>query len=277
MKENKKAVIACVALMVAILVCAVILYRTLMDGRGDAGKEAGTEAVQTVTDATEDTTESTEPEETTEEPVEEIDELEGIDVPDKDIDWDDLKSQNSDVYAWIYIPETMVDYPILQHPTEDNYYLEHNMDGSSGYPGCIYTQLCNSRDFTDPVTILYGHDMKNGSYFHTLHNFDDEEFFNENRYVYIYTPEHTFVYEIFATKVFSDDLIPSVYDFSLNSDIYNYIKDLTTQEYGNDYVREDTEVTTDSHILTLSTCIGSMPNNRWLVNAVLVNESELDF
>jgi sortase B len=271
--NNRAAIVVCVVLMLGILLCAVILAKVLFGRQeGDNTESTATVTEAVITEAEETTTEEVL---TTEEPF--VDELLGIDVPEKDIDWDDLWAQNGDVYAWIYIPNTLVDYPVLQHPTEDNYYLDHNMDGSTGYPGCVYSQLCTSKNFTDPVTIFYAHDMKNGSYFHTLHYFDEEAFFDENRYVYIYTPEHTFVYEIFATKVFSDDLIPLIYDFDLNSDIYSYIKDLTTQEYSNDYVREGVEVTTDSHILTLSTCIGSMPNNRWLVNAVLVNESELDF
>lgn len=54
----------------------------------------------------------------------------GIEIPEKDIDFAALQEENSDVYAWIYVPGTNVDYPVLQHPTDDAYYLEHNMDGS---------------------------------------------------------------------------------------------------------------------------------------------------
>ena len=58
------------------------------------------------------------------------------------------------MYAWIYVPGTNVDYPVLQHPTDDAYYLEHNMDGSKGLPGCIYTESVNTKDFTDR-TLFY--------------------------------------------------------------------------------------------------------------------------
>ena len=104
----------------------------------------------------------------------------GITIPEKNIDWEELKSENPDIYAWIYIPGTNVDYPILQHPDEKSYYLDHNIDGSEGYPGCIYTQNVNSKDWMDPNTVIYGHNMNDGSMFHDLHKFEDNAFFDEN-------------------------------------------------------------------------------------------------
>ena len=101
-------------------------------------------------------------------------------IPDKQIDWEMLKEENADIYAWIYIPNTNIDYPILQHPTDDNYYLQHNLDGSTGYPGCIFTQSMNALDFTDSNTVIYGHNMGDGSMFHTLHEFEDNIFFDDN-------------------------------------------------------------------------------------------------
>lgn len=52
----------------------------------------------------------------------------------------------------IYILGTVIDYPILQHKTEQDFYLDHNVDGSLGYPGCIYTQIRNKKAFTDFAT-----------------------------------------------------------------------------------------------------------------------------
>ena len=62
---------------------------------------------------------------------------------------------NPDVYAWIWIPGTNVDYPILQSETEpDEYYLNHTIEKKEGLPGTIYTEKYNSKEFTDPVTII---------------------------------------------------------------------------------------------------------------------------
>ena len=83
-------------------------------------------------------------------------EQKGIDIPQKNLNWKKLKGVNQDIYAWIYIPGTGVDYPVLQHPSDDSYYLNYNMNGTRGYPGCIYTEKENSKEFTDFDTVVYG-------------------------------------------------------------------------------------------------------------------------
>ena len=60
--------------------------------------------------------------------------------------------------------------------------------------------MCNKRDYSDRVTVLYGHNMANGSMFATLHRFYDADFFNQNRYIYVYTPERN-------TELTTDDKI----------------------------------------------------------------------
>ena len=131
------------------------------------------------------------------------------------IDFDKLCSEtNSDIYAWITIPDTKIDYPIVQHATSNEYYLNYNLDGSKGYPGCIYTENYNSKDFSDFQTVIYGHNMKNGSMFAHLHKFEDAKFFEEHPYVFIYTPDRLLVYKIFASYEYSNDHLLFQYDLS---------------------------------------------------------------
>lgn len=198
----------------------------------------------------------------------------GIEIPEKNIDFAALKEENEDIYAWIYIPGTEIDYPVLQHPTDDSYYLEHNLDGSKGYPGCIYTETVNSRDFTDPNTVLYGHNMKDGSMFAALHNYEDSQVFEENPYIFIYTPEKTFVYQIFAAYKYN--AIHLIYNFDLsNREIFqNYLDQIfETREMGAN-IRKDISVNAENHIVTLSTCISGEKNKRFLVQGVLLNDEE---
>ena len=81
------------------------------------------------------------------------------------IDFASLKETNPDIYAWIEIPDTNVNYPIVQSADDDSYYLNHTIDGQEGYPGSIYTEKVNAKDFSDFNTVIYGHDMKDGSMF----------------------------------------------------------------------------------------------------------------
>lgn len=199
----------------------------------------------------------------------------GIEVPAKEIDWTALQETNEDIYAWIYIPGTKVDYPIVQHKTDDTYYLEHNLDGSEGYPGCIYTELWNYKGFQDRNTVLYGHNMKDGTMFGTLHNYEDETFFQENRYAFIYRPEKVLVYDIFAAYEYDDEHLLYHYNLTSDAGYQEYLDKVFQVRDMGAHFREGVEVGIQNHIITLSTCIGDKPENRYLVQGVLVNDPGL--
>lgn len=197
----------------------------------------------------------------------------GVPVPEKEIDFADLQENvNPDIYAWIYIPDTQIDYPVLQHPTDNYYYLEYNLDGSKGYPGCIYTEDYNEKDFSDPNTVIYGHNMKNGSMFAGLHKFEDTEYFEEHPYVYIYTEDRLYAYEIFAAHESGNEHILYNNDFSDSSVFAKYLAGIMTGRTMNGNIREDLSVTADDRIVTLSTCVANRPEKRYLVQGVLLNE-----
>ena len=180
----------------------------------------------------------------------------GIDVPEKNIDFDKLhKEVSEDIYAWIYIPNTHIDYPVFQHPTDNSYYLEHNIDGSEGYPGCIYTENYNAKDFSDPHTVIYGHNMRDTTMFSDLHLYEDEEFFENNRYVYIYTEDMVYVYKIFAAYQTNNAHQLLNYDFSQKETVKMYLEN-TAMRMQEPMVYDDTTVFSgDDQILTLSTCV----------------------
>lgn len=188
------------------------------------------------------------------------------DPMNRKIDFAAAQAVNPDVYAWIWIPGTNVDYPILQSETEpDEYYLNHTIEKKEGLPGTIYTEKYNSKEFTDPVTIIYGHDMKNGSMFANLHLYEDKEFFDANPYIYIYLPNQTLKYRLFAAVVFDDRYLMGSYNFSLAEDFQTYLDELRSSLNG--HVNMDVNVTQETGILTLSTCIADSPNERWMINA----------
>lgn len=201
----------------------------------------------------------------------------GIPVPEKKADIAAMQADsNEDIYAWIYIPDTKIDYPVLQNANELDYYLNTNLDGSKGYPGCIYTQMMNAKDWTDKNTVLYGHNMRNGTMFGSLHLYEDSVFFDEHSYVYIYTQEELLAYQVFAAYEYNDQHLLLFHDTSTPENFQEYL-DLIFENDGlnNNF---DTEVKLDGsdRIITLSTCINNKPDRRWLVQAVLVAEGEGD-
>lgn len=215
---------------------------------------------------------SGEQEEPQTDPIEKLREM-GVPIPEKEVDIAALQEEtNADIYAWIYIPDSNIDYPVLQHPTDNSHYLNYNLDGSKGYPGCIYTENYNTKDFSDPNTVMYGHNMKNGSMFANLHKFEDSEYFEEHPYVYVYTEKGLLVYEVFAAYVSSNEHILYNHDFTNAREYGSYLDGIFETRNMNANIREDVTVTEENRILTLSTCIANRPENRYLVQGVLLNE-----
>lgn len=188
------------------------------------------------------------------------------------IDFASLQAQNPDVYAWIQIPDTNVDYPILQSATDDSYYLDHTIDGVEGYPGSIYTESLNSKDFTDFNTVIYGHDMKDGSMFKHLHKYEDMSFLMEHQDVIIYTPEQKYVYRIFAAVEYDDRHVMYSYDFNTDAGKQEFLDSIYNVTSMTKNIRSDINVGIEDRILTLATCIGGKPDKRLLVEAVLIDE-----
>lgn len=185
------------------------------------------------------------------------------------IDFESLREINEDVYAWITIPGTIIDYPILQHETDNTYYLNYTIDGMEGYPGCIYTENINAKDFSDNNTAIYGHNMRNGTMFTDLHKFRDAEFFKENDTVYIYTPNKQLTYKIFAAYLYDDRHLMNSFDFS-NQEVYsNYLSEIQAMDSEDVNIRKDIQVTDSDKIITLITCIREEPEKRVYVQAVL--------
>ena len=107
------------------------------------------------------------------------------------INFKKLQKKNPEVYAWIKVEGTNVDYPILQSETDNAYYLTHTIEKKESPEGAIFTENYNTKTFEDPNTLIYGHNMKNGSMFQTLHDYMDRDFFDKNRDVTIYMPDQT--------------------------------------------------------------------------------------
>lgn len=275
MNKKKTPWLICMVIFLVVAVgCGIWLIKDYRDRQQAEALYESLLAEQAANQAAKESTVQKEPsEETTVEP-EEVDVLAelGIEVPDKGLDFATLQAEtNADIYAWIHIPDTKIDYPVLQHPDDDSYYLDYNIDGSKGYPGCIYTELCNSKDFTDPHTVLYGHNMKNGTMFAGLHDYRDMEFLEEHPYIYIYTPDRTYVYRIFGAYEFSAVHLVRNFDLS-NPEIFQiYLDGIFEIRDMKANILQDIEVNSEDRIVTLSTCIANKPNQRYLVQGVLLN------
>ena len=251
---KKRYIIAGVAAGAAAITCAAIGIRSYLQE-----KSAGSGYEEVREEVKDNTPEEPEPEETG--PT--------VDIP---IDFEALQARNPDVYAWITVPGTQIDYPILQSPDDNSYYLTHTIDGEEKTEGAIFTENYNHTDMEDPNTVIYGHDMKNGSMFNGLHQFADSGFFEEHPYIYIYTPEHVLAYKVFAAYTYDDRHIMNSFDFTDKEVFEQYLDDIIHVRAMDANLREDVPVTSDDRIITLETCVGGNSDARYLVQGVLIKD-----
>lgn len=106
------------------------------------------------------------------------------------IDFAPLLATNPDTIGWIRVPDTKIDYPIVQSP-DNQYYLHKDFDGKDSVYGTIYLDADSKPDFSGWNNPIYGHHMKDGSMFKDVVKFKDQNFFENHRYFEIYTPERT--------------------------------------------------------------------------------------
>ncbi len=190
------------------------------------------------------------------------------------IDFDALEEQNDEIYAWITIPNTNVDYPVLQSMESDFFYLEHDINKNYLFAGSIYSEVCNLRNFSDRNTVLYGHNMLDGSMFATLHKFEDEDFFDENRYIYIYQKNRKLTYEIVSAYNYDTRHIMNSFNFDDDEVFQSYIESVMNPHSTVKNVNEDIQLDLDSKLLTLSTCLNGYDEGRYLVQGVLIKDEE---
>ena len=177
---------------------------------------------------------------------------------------------NSDMAAWLQIPGTNVDYPVMWTPRDENYYLYRDFDGSENQNGCLILDTDSSLEPLTTNLIIHGHNMRSGAMFGNLTDYEDEEYFESHRQIILYTEECQRNYEViavFRSQVYkkSDDVFKFYKFFQADTeeefdDFYENIKELSIY---------DTGVTAEfgDHFLTLSTCVYHVDRGRFVVVA----------
>ena len=183
-----------------------------------------------------------------------------------DIDFAELQKKAPDAYAWIRIPDTRIDYPICQSETDNAYYLSHTAQKEDRFEGAIFTENYNSKDFTDPVTVIDGHNMKNGSMFADLHQFSDKDFFEKHPTFTIETADGRLNCRVFAAYTADNRHLLKNYDFNSREVYASYLKSIFQIKDMSANIDDTVTVTPDDRIVVLSTCTGDH-STRFLVQA----------
>ena len=183
-------------------------------------------------------------------------------------EYQDAYNQNNDLVGWIRIEGTVIDYPVVQHIEEKDYYLERNFDKEYSKHGCIYVrEQCDVFRPSDNL-IIYGHYKQDGSMFHDLHGYYKKSFWEEHKLIEFDTIYEHHTYEIiavFKTDVSSSSFYP-YHKFNNAGSIAEFNQYVTDVKNMSFY---DTGVTAEygDKLITLSTCEYTLNNGRLVVVA----------
>ena len=179
----------------------------------------------------------------------------------------DLRAAYQSTIGWLTIPNTLIDYPFAQG-IDNDFYLHMDLNHNKSPAGTVFMDYRNSIDFSDFNTVIFGHNMKNGSMFGTLQNFGNPEFFYNNKLGSIVLENKIFAIEFFSFAVIKPN-DPVIYDTNITSEA-----DKTAfLEYVQNNARHyrDIAVTPRDRIITLSTCSYEFNNARMVLIGRLVS------
>ena len=189
---------------------------------------------------------------------------------EKMLQLEELKKENNDIVAWLEIPNTKINYPVLQ--TSDNeYYMKHNYKKEKSGDGSIFLDKDYNWDIPSSNLLIYGHNNKNGNMFQDLLKYEDENYYKEHPTIQFTTVNEDCTYDIIA--VFKSRVY---YKSEQNVFRYYYFINAENEEEYNNYVEEskkaslyDTGKTAEygDQLLTLSTCEYSQEDGRFVIVA----------
>ena len=249
MREKIRIILCCIFLAIAIYAAYnIIKIQSEYKKSVDAYKKLDNYTTEQTTSETSGESE--------EEPVKE--------KPYPDVDFAGLKSVNSDVIGWIYVPDTEINYPIV-HTSDNDYYLDHLVDRTQNPAGAIFLDTRNPSDFSDLHSIIYGHHMKNGSMFAALKGYKKQDFFDGHKTGYLITQDAAYSIDFFAGHVANVEENAWQLDFDDAADFDNWIKSLKEISA----FKSDIEPQYGDRIFTLSTCSYEFDDARFVLSGKL--------
>ena len=175
------------------------------------------------------------------------------------VDFGTLSQQNPDIIGWIYCEDSIIHYPIMQS-TDNDYYLHRLFDRTWAFSGTPFADCRNTGDFTDFQTIVYGHNMKNGTMFAPLTQYQSQEFYEENPVLWLLTPQGDYKVELIAGLLTDDAGIAKLAVVG-QEDAEEFLAEIRTHST----FQSNVAATPQDRFLILSTCHYQFENARYAV------------
>lgn len=181
------------------------------------------------------------------------------------VDFDALRQIGGGVVGWLCLPDTVLNYPVAQG-TDNDYYLTRFIDGSVSTGGSLFVDCLCPSDFSGRHTIIYGHNMRDGSMFALIDDYTDQAFYDEHPVLYLNTPTQNYKLEIFSGFTTDPESFVYTTSFALEADYAAFQGALL----GASVIACPTALAPTDRIVTLSTCTYSGEDVRFVVCARLV-------
>lgn len=218
--------------------------------------EAISQEYMSVDEAASTTTESQEQESTSANPQKEADTVEKTPLK---VDFDGLlRDTNKEIVAWIWGPDTVINYPIAQH-ADNNYYLNTGINGSPSSSGAIFLEYSNFSDFSDRNNIIHGHHMNDGSMFESLKRWQDEAYYQDHPVFYLNTVYGgNYKVEVFAAFTTVAKSEAYKFEFTGDFDFMEWVEWIDQQSQ----IHPNLNILPTDHFLTMSTCAYATEDSR---------------
>lgn len=194
---------------------------------------------------------------------------------DAEIDFQALQAENSEIFGWLYIPDTSIDAPLLQSAEGDDYYETHNAMKESDTGGALYIEAANLSSMCDFNTVIHGRTAEDGEsgLFADLYQFADPDFFDSHEQMYVYLDGNVLTYEIFAAYERDNNSLLRTYDFTYIAGCSQFLEDLYSIRDMSMMIRAGWDEVTPYHFLvTLTTAKGDDPDKQFVVLAALIDD-----
>lgn len=181
------------------------------------------------------------------------------------VDFKKLSGQYPQIAGWLYCEGTTINYPVMQG-RDNSYYLHHTPGGSYQFSGSLFVSCNNTMPFTDDNTIIYGHNMKNGSMFGELANYRaDRSYYRKHGVWYFLTPQKNYKLTILAGCMVETDSDVYRTDWGGEEELVRYLNLLQSRS---EFQVEAPEQI--SHLATLSTCTSRSEKSRFVLVADVI-------
>jgi len=180
------------------------------------------------------------------------------------VDFDELNNDFPGIVGWIKLEGSIMDYPVMQY-SDNDHFLTRLPDGTSHRNGSIFLDYRNERDFSDKSILIYGHETRTGDMFGVLKRYREQDFFDNNPVINLYTPYEDIIIEIFAVNLAHSQRDHPPLDFDDDDDFLDYIERLKRMSF----IRSNIEVKPDDRIISLCTCAYDFNDARLVIVGIL--------